>query len=99
MIQTAPDSADTLEAYIPDEDVVGTMFDDMLDLMGLKNCKICDDSDSICGGVSEIDDDTYSLSDSPGKYTRDKNLWISEPNNGAKYLVRGNNIVYLSDHG
>ena len=26
-------------------------------------------------------------------------LWISEPINGAKYLVKGNNIVYLSDNG
>ena len=43
---------------MPDEDVVYIMWDDMLEAMELKNGKICDESDSSCGGEHEIDDNT-----------------------------------------
>ena len=48
-MHTTPDSADTLSTYIPDEEVVGTMGDYMMEAMELKNGKICDQSDSRCG--------------------------------------------------
>ena len=45
-------------------------------------------------------DYTYSLSVALEKNTRDNiYIWISEPTNGAKYLVKGKNIFYLSYNG
>ena len=45
-------------------------------------------------------DDTYSLSDSPEQKTRyEIYIWIYEPTNREKYIVKGNIIVYLSDNG
>ena len=58
LIQTTPESADTLEDNMPYEDVVDTMGGYMLDKMECKNGKICNDSDSSCGEEHEIDDDT-----------------------------------------
>ena len=49
LIYPTPDSSDTLEDYIPDEDVFDTMGDDIMEAMELKNGKICDESDNICG--------------------------------------------------
>ena len=49
LIQPTPYSADTPEAYITDEDVVYTMGCYFLEAMERKKCKICDESDSICG--------------------------------------------------
>ena len=47
-----------------------------------------------------MDDDTYSMSDALVQNNRDKvYIQIFETTNGAKYLVKGNNIVYLSDNG
>ena len=46
-----------------EEDVVDTMGDNTLQVMELKNDKICDDSDSICGEEHKMDNGTYSLSD------------------------------------
>ena len=48
---------------MPYEEVVDTIWDDILDEMELKNCKICDDSDSSCVEDIEIDVVTLSLSD------------------------------------
>ena len=46
-----------------------------------------------------MDDKTYSISDSLEKNTRDKKyVRISEPTNGAEYLVKGNRFIYLSDN-
>ena len=45
MLQTAPESADTLEAEITDEYLVYTMGDDILDQMECENGHICDESD------------------------------------------------------
>ena len=42
LIQSNPDSADTPEAYITDEDVVNTTVDDILEAMEQKNGKIYD---------------------------------------------------------
>ena len=50
LVQTTPDCASTPEAYIPDEGVVDTMVDDMLEAMEPQNGRICDDSDSSCDG-------------------------------------------------
>ena len=50
LIQPTPDSAYTPEDYMPDNDVVDTMGDDMLEAMELKNSKICDYSYSSCVG-------------------------------------------------
>ena len=48
------------------------------------------------GGGYEMDEDNYSLSNALEKNTRYKmNIWISEPINGAKYIVNVNTIVYL----
>ena len=44
-----PDSEDTLEDYIPYQDVVDTMGDDMMEAMECKKIKICDDYDYIFG--------------------------------------------------
>ena len=96
LIHTTPDSADTPEACMPDEDVVDIMGDDMLEAMELKNGKICDDSDYACGGEHEMYYYTYYLSGTP-ENTRDNiYIYISEPTNGEKHLVKGNNIVCLS---
>ena len=66
---------------------------------GTQNGKICDDSDYICGEENEINDETYSMYDTLEKNSRYKKICISEPTNGAKYLVKGNVIVYLSENG
>ena len=63
LIHPTPYSEDTLEAYMPDGDVIDTMGDDMLEAMGRKNGKICDDTDSRFGKEHEMYDDTYSLYD------------------------------------
>ena len=47
-IHPTPDNAYTPGDDIPDEEVVDTMLYDMLEVMGLKNGKICDDYDSRC---------------------------------------------------
>ena len=65
-----------------------------------KNGKICDDYYSSFGKEHETDNDTYSLYDALKNNTRDSiYICISETINGQKYLVKGNNIVYLSDNG
>ena len=66
LIKTTPDGADTLDFDIEDEELADTMGYDMLEVMESKNCKICDDSDSIYGELHEMDDDTYSLYDALG---------------------------------
>ena len=50
LIQPTPDSVDTPEAYITDEDVVDTIIVDILEAMELKNGLMCDDSYSSFGG-------------------------------------------------
>ena len=48
------------------------------------------------GGEHEMYDNTYSIYDSFEQSTRNNiYIWISEPTNGEKYLVKGNNIIYL----
>ena len=43
-----------------------------------------------------MDDKNYSPSNGPDKNGKDKTyIWVSEPTNGAKDIVEGNNIVYL----
>ena len=49
LLQPTPDSADTPETYMTDEDLVYTMGYPFLDAMERKNGKICDESDFICG--------------------------------------------------
>ena len=49
-MQPNPETADTTEAQVQDEDVVDTMEDDFLEAMERENCKICDSSDYIFGG-------------------------------------------------
>ena len=47
-----------------------------------------------------IEDKTYSLSISFYQNTIDKMyLWISEPTHGAKYILKGNNIVNFLENG
>ena len=85
---------------MPDEDVIDTMGDDMLEAMEHKNGNICDNSDSKFGEEQKLDDDTYSMSDEPAQNTIDNiYIWISEPTNGTEYLVEGNNFIYLSENG
>ena len=43
---------------MPDEEVVDTMGDDMLEEMEWENGKICDDSNYSCEDEHEMDDDT-----------------------------------------
>ena len=50
LIQPTTDIADTLEVYMPYEDVVDTTGDYILEVMELKYGNICDDSDYSCGG-------------------------------------------------
>ena len=50
LIHPTPESTDKTEADMPYDEVVDNMVDDMLDEMEWKNGKICDDSDSSCGG-------------------------------------------------
>ena len=64
LIHPTPDSEYTLEVYITDEDVVDTMGDDIMESMEIKNGNIYDDYDYIFGEEHEMDDETYSLSDS-----------------------------------
>ena len=63
MTHPTPESADTPKADMPDEVVVDTVGDDMMESMEWKNGKICDDSDSRCGEEHEMDDDTQYRSD------------------------------------
>ena len=49
LINTTPESEDTPQAEISDEDLVDTMLDDMLDDMECGNDRICDDDYYICG--------------------------------------------------
>ena len=49
LIHTTPYISDILEFYMPNEDVVGTVVDDILESMERKNIKICDDSHYRCG--------------------------------------------------
>ena len=73
----------------------------MIDPMERKNGKIWDDYYSICGEEYEMDDDSYSLYESLENKTGYiyKYIWISEPKNSTKYLVKGNDIFYLSENG
>ena len=54
MIHPTPESSDKTEAEIP-EDSVDTMWNDIIEAMEWRNCKICDDSDSSCGEEHEMD--------------------------------------------
>ena len=94
LILTTPDSEDTPEVYIPDEGVVETMVDENLKYMECQNGNICNDYDSSFEDDHKTDNDTYSMYyDIYCIY-----IWISEPTNEAKYLVKVNSIVYLSDN-
>ena len=98
LLWPTPDGADTLEAEIIDEGASDTMVDDILEAMEHENGQIYDESDSGCGEEHEMDGYTYSLYGSLEKNSRDKiYIWISEPTNGAKDLVEGNNIFYFRD--
>ena len=45
-------------------------------------------------------DGTYYMLDALKQNIKDKiNIWLSEPTNGAKYFVEGNNIVDFSGNG
>ena len=47
-----------------------------------------------------MDNDNYYLHDALEENTKDKiYIQISEPTNGAKYIVEGNKFIYLSDTG
>ena len=48
LVQPTPDISDTLEADIPDEDVVDTMVDDILEEIECENGQICYDSNYRC---------------------------------------------------
>ena len=62
LILTTPDSVDTPESEIPDEDMVDTMGDDMLEAMECKNGNICDDSGYGFREEHGIYGDTFYLS-------------------------------------
>ena len=49
LVQPTSDISDTLEAEIPDQDVVDTMVDDILEEIECKNGQICYDSNYRCG--------------------------------------------------
>ena len=49
LLQPTPEISDKLEAEIPDEDVVDTMLDDILEEIECKGGQICYDSSYICG--------------------------------------------------
>ena len=79
---------------MPDEDVVDNMGYDMLEAMERINYNICDDSDYFCGGnmkwIMKINFYLMSLKkilDIIYIY-----IWIFESTNGAKNLVKVNNI-------
>ena len=101
LIQPTPDSEDTLEDYMPDEDVVDKMGYDIIEAMELKNGKIYDDSDSICGGGMKLIIKLTLCLMTLKKILEIIYLYIciSEPTNGEKYLVKGDSIVYLSENG
>ena len=48
LVQPTPEISDTLEADIPDEDVVDTMVDDILEEIECENGQICYDSNYRC---------------------------------------------------
>ena len=98
LIQTTTYSADIPVDYMPDEDLVDTMVNDMLEAMELKSGEICDDYDSSCGRKHKMYEDTYSLSDAHETIQEIIDIWISEPINVARYIVKGNIIVYLSEN-
>ena len=77
LIQNTPDSADTTDFYMTDEDVVDNMGDDIIETMERKNSNICDDSDSSFWEKHEMDDDNYSLSIALGKIPEIKNVYVS----------------------
>ena len=89
LIQPTPDSEDTLEDYMPDEDVVDKMGYDIIEAMELKNGKIYDDSDSICGGGMKLIIKLTLCLMTLKKILEIIYLYIciSEPTNGKKYLV------------
>ena len=101
LIQPTPDSEDTLEDYMPDEDVVDKMGYDIIEAMELKNGKIYDDSDSICGGGMKLIIKLTLCLMTLKKILEIIYLYIciSEPTNGEKYLVKGDSIVYLLENG
>ena len=71
----------------------------MLEAMEHKNGNICGDSDYICGEEHEILM-TITLYLMPSeKIPGNIYIWISEPTNDAKDILKGNDIVYLLDNG
>ena len=58
VLQTTPEGADTLEFEIPDQELVDTMGDDMMEAMERKKYQVCDDFGSRCGEEHEMDDYT-----------------------------------------
>ena len=75
---------------MPDEDVVDTMGDYMMEAMELKYGKICDESYSSCGGEHAMDDDNYSLYDDIEKKYYGLNIYMDTSQRGlvvqAKYF-------------
>ena len=62
-IHPTTDSENKPEDYMPDEDVIDTIGDYMLEEMEHTNGKICDESDSSFEEEHEMDDEAYYLSD------------------------------------
>ena len=54
MIHPIPDSADTLDVDMTDDEVADTMWDDMMEATEWKNGKMCDDSDSVSMEYNQI---------------------------------------------
>ena len=79
------------------------MVDDILESTELKNGNIYDDSGSSYGGEM-IWIMILTLCMMPLKKILEIiyiyiNIWISKPTNGAKYILKSNNIVCLSENG
>ena len=96
-IHPTPDSADTPEAYITDEDVVNTTVDDILEAMEQKMVRyvitlILD----VGGNIKWVMTLTLCLTPSKKILYIYIYIWISGPTNGANDLVKGKNIIYLS---
>ena len=85
LIQPTPESADTPEADIPDEEVVHTMGDDMLETMKLKMVRYVMTLILAVGRSMKLMM-TLNLCMIPLKRISDINyIWISETTNGKKY--------------
>ena len=91
--------------YIPEAEIIyGELVDtieyEIMEATEIKKVHICDDYDYICWEEHEMDVNNSYMYNAIDKNIRDKiYIRVCEQNNGAKYLVEGNNIVYLSYTG